>query len=46
MNYMTNPKNIPLNGTWKVTIKAKKALSGLTFSIGSRVVVINGNDQT
>lgn len=32
-DYLTSPNNIALNGTWKVTITAKRAISKIKFSI-------------
>ncbi len=43
-NYLTSRNNIPLNGTWKVSIRSKTALSGLYFRIKAQVDHIPGKD--
>ena len=43
-NYFTSPNNVPLNGTWTVTIRSSAALSGLKFRIKAQVEHIPGSD--
>lgn len=43
-HYLTGSSNIPLNGTWTVTIRSRAALSGLKFKIESEVEHIPGKD--
>lgn len=43
INYLTNPNNVPINGTWTVSIRTSKALSGLSFKISGYTRVIMGN---
>jgi len=43
-NYLTSFSNIPINGTWKVTIRSSKAISGLKFKIAGNTHHIVGKD--
>lgn len=43
-SYLDNPKNTPLNGTWRVTIRSSKAISGLTFKISGLVNILAGDE--
>lgn len=43
-NYLTSFNNIPINGTWMVTIKSSKAISGLKFKINGNTYHIAGKD--
>lgn len=43
-NYLTSKDNIPLNGTWTVTIKSSAALSGLKFTMKCNIEHIPGSD--
>lgn len=43
VNYFSNPNNVQLNGTWTVSIRSTKALSGLSLKISGYVREIVGN---
>ncbi|MDE7221593.1 MAG: hypothetical protein K2O45_18610, partial [Oscillospiraceae bacterium] len=43
-NYLNNPSNIPLNGTWKVTVEAADDIPDFNFRISGHVLTIVGND--
>lgn len=43
VNYFTNPNNVQINGTWTVSIRSTKALSGLSLKISGYVREIVGN---
>lgn len=43
-NYLSSFSNIPINGTWSVTIKSSKAISGLKFKIAGNTYHIVGKD--
>ena len=42
-DYLNNPGNVPINGTWKITAKANKSISNLQFRIMGYVSAIVGN---
>lgn len=43
-DYLNNPSNVPINGTWRITVKASQAIPNLKFSISGYVSQIIGND--
>lgn len=43
-NYLTSLDNISLNGTWTVTVRASKSISGLKFRVDGSAYYIPGTD--
>lgn len=43
-NYLDSPSNIPINGTWKVTVSSISDIPNLRFYISGHALQIVGND--